>query len=125
VERLWLAMAVAMVWTVRLGSQADSQLPTTNVERLSTTHIARQWVKGQPGQRPTRRLSCPQRGRLVLLAALVRAEEMPLGAIVADPWPERLTPPKGGANPTKVRQKAKQQERKRRYKAARRRKRAA
>jgi hypothetical protein len=33
VERLWLAMAVAMVWTVRLGSQADSQLITGNSEQ--------------------------------------------------------------------------------------------
>ncbi len=31
VERLWLAMAVALVWTVRLGSQADSQLPVADV----------------------------------------------------------------------------------------------
>lgn len=125
VERLWLAMAVALVWTVRLGSQMDSQLARGNVERLPAGHIARQRVKGQPSQRPARRLSCPQRGRLVLLAALVRAESLPLGAMVAEPWPERLTPLKRSTNPTKMRQKAKQQERKRRYKAARRSRRAA
>jgi hypothetical protein len=125
VERLWLAMAVALVWTVRLGSQADSQLTGGNVESLPATHIAHQRPKRQPGQRPARRLSCPQRGRLVLLAALVRAENLPLGVIVAEPWPERLIPCKRGANPLKMRQKAKEQERKRRYKATRRRKRAA
>ena len=125
VERLWLAMAVALVWTVRLGSQADSQLPASHLEQLPPTHIARQRLSCSPSQRPVRRLSCPQRGRLVLLAALVRAEDLPLGAIVAEPWPERLTPLKRGASPTKMRQQAKAHERKRRYKASRRRRRAA
>ena len=125
VERVWLAMAVALVWTVRLGSQADSQLVRGDVDQLPSDHIARKRVKRQPDQRPARRLSCPQRGRLVLLAALLRAEDLPLGAIVAEPWPERLAPCKRGTNPTKMRQQVKEQERKRRYKAARRRKRAA
>src|SRR5215472_18937783 len=125
VERLWLAMAVALVWTVRLGSQADSRLSGGNVDQLPAGHIARQRVKRQPDQPPARRLSCPQRGRLVLLAALVRAEDLPLGAIVAEPWPERLVPLKREANPTKMRQQAKEHERKRRYKAARRRRQAA
>jgi Transposase DDE domain len=125
VERLWLAMAVALVWTVRLGSQADSQLPEGNLEHLPPAHIAHQRLKRLPGQRPARRLSCPQRGRLVLLAALVLAEDLPLGAIIDEPWPERLTPLKRGVSSTKMRQKAKEQERKRRYKAARRRRRAA
>lgn len=125
VERLWLAMAVALVWTVRLGSQADSQLPGAHVDRLPPAHIARQRVRSEPGQRSARRLSCPQRGRLVLLAALVRAEDWPMGAITGEPWPEKVTPLKRVANSTRVRQQAKKQTRKRRYKATRRRKRAA
>src|SRR5262249_10421717 len=115
VERLWLAMAVALVWTVRLGSQTGSQLPEGKLKQVPPAHIAHQRLKCPPDQRPARRLSCPQRGRLVLLAALVRAEDLPLGAIVAEPWPERLTPCKRGINPIKVRQKAKEQERKRWY----------
>ena len=125
VERLWLAMAVALVWTVRLGSQADSQLPIAHVASLPPAHIARQRVTDEPAQRPARRLSCPQRGRLVLLAALVRAEDWPGGGIVGEPWPEKVTPLKRVVPSTRVRQQAKQQARKRRYKAARRRKRAA
>ena len=125
VERLWLAMAVALVWTVRLGSQADSQLPPADVERLPPAHIAHQRMKGEPKERPARRLSCPQRGRLVLLAALVRAEDWPMGAIILEPWPESLAPLKRGISPTKVRQQAQKQARKRRYKAARRKKQAA
>jgi hypothetical protein len=125
VERLWLAMAVALVWTVCLGSQADSQLPAAHVERLSPAHIARQRMRSEGGQRPTRRLSYAQRGRLVLLAALVRAEDWPMGVIMAEPWPDNVTPLKRVANSTKVRQQAQKQARKRRYKATRRRKRAA
>ncbi len=125
VERLWLAMAVALVWMVRLGSQAESQLPVAHVECLSPAHIARRRVKGEPDQRPARRVSCPQRGRLVLVAALVRAEDWPMGAIIVEPWPEKVTPLKRVANSTKVRQQAQKQARKRRYKAAHRRKRAA
>lgn len=125
VERLWLAMAVALVWTVRVGSQADSQLPAAHVECLPPAHIAHQRMTGEPGQRPVRRLSCPQRGRLVLLAALVRAEGWPMGAITVEPWPEQVTPLKRAVNSTKMRQQAKKQARKRRYKAVRRRKRAA
>jgi hypothetical protein len=82
-------------------------------------------VKRQPGQPPDRRLSCPQRGRLVLLAALVRAEDWPVGTIVAEPWPERVTPLKRVVSPTKVQKPAQKQARKRQYKAARRRKQAA
>jgi len=124
VERVWLAMAVALVWTVRLGSQADSQLPVAHVERLPPAHIARQRVKSEPAQRPARRLSCPQRGRLVLLAALVRAEAWPMGTIIVEPWPEQVTPLKRVANSARMRQQAQKQARKRRYKTARRRRRA-
>src|SRR5262249_35988513 len=98
VERLWLAMAVAMVWTVSVGSQAESQ----------THHSAR-------------RLSCLQGGRLALLAALLNAVALPLGKIVPEPWPEVVTPPKRPPDPTRQRQQEQQRAYKRRRKAARRR----
>src|SRR5215468_3199380 len=41
VERLWLAMAVAMVWMVSLGIKAESQLPVVCPEQLPEQHIAR------------------------------------------------------------------------------------
>lgn len=125
VERLGLAMAVALAWMVRLGSQAESEVPVAHVERLPPTHIGRQWVKGEVVQRSARRLSCPQRGRLVLLAALMRAEDWPTGAIMVEPWPENVTPLRRAVTSARLRQQAKKQARKRRYKAARRKKRAA
>ena len=64
VERLWLAMAVAMVWMVGVGSQADSQRPQPCLEQLPATHIARKRLKRVSIQPPARRLSCLQRPRI-------------------------------------------------------------
>jgi hypothetical protein len=125
VERLWLAMAVAMVWMVGVGSQADSQRPMACWEQLPEAHIARKRLQRAPTQPPARRLSCLQRGRLVLVAALFRAEPLPLARFVPEPWPEIVTLPKRGLKPSQQRQRAKRRARKKRQKAAQRRKVAA
>lgn len=125
VERLWLAMAVAMVWMVGVGSHADSQRPVACFEQLPQRHIARQRLQRAPTQPPTRRLSCLQRGRLVLLAALFKAEPLPLVRLVPEPWPETVTPPNRGPKPSQQRQRQKRRERKKRQKAAQQRKTAA
>src|SRR5207245_2800065 len=100
VERLWLAMAVALVWMVGVGSQADSQLPLPHLEHLPQAHIARKRLQRAPTQPPARRLSCLQRGRLLLVAALIKAEPLPLGRFVPEPWPQTVTPPKKGPTPS-------------------------
>lgn len=125
VERLWLAMAVAMVWMVSLGSQADSQHPLPSLEQLPEKHIARKRMKRAATQQPVRRLSCLQRGRLLLVAALFKAEVLALGRLVPEPWPETITPPKKMPKPPKQRQRQKRRERKKRHKATQRRKAAA
>jgi hypothetical protein len=125
VERLWLAMAVAMVWMVSLGSQADSQRPQPCLEQLPQEHIARKRMQREPTQPSVRRLSCLQRGRLLLVAALFKAEALPLGRLVPEPWPETITPPKKAPKPSKQRQRHKRRERKKRHKATQRRKAAA
>ncbi len=125
VERLWLAMAVAMVWMISLGSHADSQRPVACLEQLPQRQIARQRLQRAPTQPPARRLSCLQRGRLVLVAALFKAEPLPLAAFVPEPWPQTVTPPKQGSKPSQQRQRKKRRERKKRQKAAQPRKAAA
>jgi hypothetical protein len=122
VERLWLAMAVAMVWLVGVGSQADSQHLVACLEQLPETHIARKRLQRVPTQPPARRLSCLQRGRLVLLATLFTAEPLPLARFVPEPWPQTVMPPKRGLKPSQQRQREKRRERKKRHKAAQRRK---
>lgn len=126
VERLWLAMAVAMVFLLSLGTQAESQLPVACPELLPTQHIAHKRSKHASSRPPERRLSCARRGRLVLLAALLQAEDLPVGRLVPQSWPETVVSPKKATPASKVRQREKQRERKRqRKKAARHRKAAA
>jgi hypothetical protein len=120
VERMWLAYALALVWTVAVGSQAEQELPSANVASLPPTHIARHRHKHSDVPL-ARRLSCPQRGRMVLLAALIRSEALPLGAVIVAQWPEMLTAPKKVLSTTRQRQRQKRQEHKRRNKASKRR----
>jgi hypothetical protein len=125
VERLWLAMAVAMVWTVSVGSQTESQEAPPASLTLPQTHVARKRLKRPPTTPPARRLSCLQRGRLVLLAALLQGTALPVGKLVSEPWPEVITPPKRAPNPTKQRQREQQRAYKRRRKSRNRRQAAA
>jgi hypothetical protein len=121
VERLWLAMAVAMVWMVSLGTQAESQLPVACPEQLPEQHIARQRMRTcarAASQPPARRLSCAQRGRLILLACLLQAEALPIGQFVPESWPETVVSPRKLLSPCKRRQKERKRELKRRHKKA-------
>ena len=83
-ERLWLAVAVATLWTVSVGCQAEVEQPKPQLARLPAHHIAR---KRAMGQRPGRTLSCFRRGRLVIVAALCLGQPLPVGFILPEPWP--------------------------------------
>lgn len=86
-ERLWLVIAVATLWTVSVGCQAEAQLPVAVLADLPTRHVARQRRTGRPAGRE---VSCFRRGRLVLLAALCSGQEAPLGQLLPEPWPKSL-----------------------------------
>jgi hypothetical protein len=80
VERLWLAMALAQLWSVRVGSQAEvqqQQQQAAGGQVLPEAHVATRRRKRAPGQPPARRLSCVVRGRLGLLAALFQQAVLP------------------------------------------------
>ena len=83
-ERLWLARAVATLWTVSVGCQAEVEQSRPQLSQLSELHIARKRVTGQ---RPARSLSCFRRGRLVILAALCLGQPLPVGYILPELWP--------------------------------------
>ena len=83
-ERLWLALAVATLWTVSAGCQAEVEQPRPQVSQLPEQHIARTRATGQL---PARSLSCFRRGRLVILAALCLGQPLPVGYILPELWP--------------------------------------
>lgn len=90
-ERLWLAIAVATVWVLSVGGQADANLPVSSLEHLPPTHIARRKATGC--SRP-RMISCFARGLLTIVAALMRGEGLLLGRFLPEPWPSTPSPPK-------------------------------
>lgn len=118
VERLWLAMAVAQVWTVSVGCQAEEvQRQEPRGELLPAQHIARRRRKRPAGQPPTRRLSCVVRGRLGLVAALFNAEILPCGRLLTEAWPETTTSPRKLPSASALRQRERKREQKRRARA--------
>src|SRR5919205_2248610 len=86
-ERLWLVIAVATLWTVSVGCQAEVALPAAVLTDLPAQHVARRHSRGRSAARA---LSCFRRGRLVVIAALCSGEEFPLGRLVPEPWPKSL-----------------------------------
>jgi hypothetical protein len=118
VERLWLAMAVAQVWTVSLGCQAEVEHQQKDVGvSLPPAHIARKRRLRPAGQLPQRRLSCVVRGRLGLLAALFQAAVLPCGRLLAEAWPETMTPPRKVPSASALHQRERKREQKRRARA--------
>jgi len=86
-ERLWLAMAVAMLWTVSVGCQAEASLPLPDLAALPERHVARRQASRR---RPPRTCSCFLRGRLVIVAALTAGLPVPVGQLLPEPWPKSL-----------------------------------
>ena len=83
-QRLWLVLAVALLGSLSLGDQAESQQPASMLAELPATHIARRTASGCP---KPRRLSLVTRGHLVALAALIRGLALSIPSLSgADPW---------------------------------------
>ena len=94
VERFWLAMAVAQLWSVSVGCQAEEEQHQEPLgASLPAKHIACRRRKRPASQLPARRLSCVVRGRLGLLAALFKAEVLPCGRLLAEAWPQNIASP--------------------------------
>jgi hypothetical protein len=125
VERLWLAMALAQLWCVSLGCQAEAELEAKLLQNepgasLPKRHIAHRRRKRAAGQLPARRLSCVVRGRLVLLAMQYQSEPFPVGILRAGPWPETITAPQKQLKPSALIKKKTQKEKERRKRQKRR-----
>jgi hypothetical protein len=87
-SRLWLAIAVATLWVVSVGGEAEMNLPASSFDKLPDNHTARQY---SPNSQP-RLISCFRRGIFVIISALINGHPLPLGRFFPLPWP---TPPSG------------------------------
>jgi urea transporter len=88
---LWLAIAVATLWVVSVGGEADAHLPVSSLEALPQTHVARRKATGR--SRP-RMLSCFARGIVIIVATLIRGDGLVVGRFLPEPWPSTLPPHK-------------------------------
>jgi len=83
-SRLWLAIAVATLWVVSVGGEADATLPASSLDALPATHIARRRTTRR--SRP-RLLSCFRRGSLLILASFIAGTPRLGGRFEPEPWP--------------------------------------
>ena len=125
VERLWLAMALAKLWCVSLGYQAEAEFEAAYLYNepdasLPERHIAQQRRTRAVGQLPPRRLSCVVRGRLILLALQYQSKSFPVGILRAGPWPDTITEPQKQSKPSTVNKKKTHKEKERRKRQKRR-----
>jgi hypothetical protein len=125
VERLWLAMALAQLWCVSLGCQAEVELEAAYLHHepgasLPERHIAHRRRTRAVGQLPARRLSCVVRGRLVLLAMQYQSKPFPVGILRSGPWLQTITAPRKLLKPSAVNKKTTHKEKERRKRQKRR-----
>jgi hypothetical protein len=83
-SRFWLALAVATLWVLSVGGQADANLPASSLDALPPTHIARFHSPRKP---VPRLLSCFQRGLNIILTSLIAHRSLPSATFIPEPWP--------------------------------------
>lgn len=115
-ERLWLAMAVAMPITVLVGGLEEAkEEEQKSRKRRPAKLLKRVGRPAKPLRKPRRReQSCLVRGQQSIQAAVMRAEALPRGYVVSEPWPTRTYRPRKSTG------KGKKQEANRQYKQRRR-----
>jgi len=82
--RLWLAVAVATLWLLSVGGEADATLPASTVPDVTAL------VPTPPRMQRTTRLrlvSVFRRGWNLILVALLDQVSLSLGRFVPEPWP--------------------------------------
>lgn len=84
--RLWLALAVATLWLLQVGGEAEAAIPDSTRRDVTGLGPAR------PQARRTQRwrlISVFRRGWSLILAVLLRQEPLPQGRFLPEPWPTK------------------------------------
>ena len=82
--RLWLAVAVATLWLLSVGGEADASVPP------STLLDVMEFLRPARRQRRATRLrlvSIFRHGWNLILGALLNQRRLPTGRFVPEPWP--------------------------------------
>ena len=82
--RLWLAVAVATLWLLSVGGEADATVPASTV--LDVTALVPQLPRTREATR-LRLVSVVRRGWNLILVALLDQAPLPQGRFVPEPWP--------------------------------------
>ena len=82
--RLWLAVAVATLWLLSVGGEADETIPASTV--LDVTALVPQPARTRRATR-LRLVSVFRRGWTLILVALLDQTPLPIGRFVPEPWP--------------------------------------
>ena len=82
-SRVWLVMAVAMLWVIAVGGEQDALL-----DEQGWDDVPQESQQGTGGKRRRRyrRLSCFSRGLIAITTAVLKGEDLPLGTFVPFDW---------------------------------------
>lgn len=99
--RLWLAVAVATLWLLAIGGEADPSVPESTLLDVSAAlpDPAADNRGGPPPSRSRRRVSLFRRGWVCWLVTLINGDPLPLGRFIPEPWPRSPTRSSGQLAP--------------------------
>jgi hypothetical protein len=83
-SRLWLAVAVATLWLLSVGGEADEAVPEVTLEDVTAFCPP---TRRHRRETRLRLVSVFRRGWIRLLVALIRQEPLPEGRFVPEAWP--------------------------------------
>ncbi len=106
-ERLWLVLAVATWWCVRVGGEAEAEVPVATLAPFPEA------LPPEPGEQATagvvpavaaqtavlRVVSVFVRGRAVIISVLLREGRLPWGRALPEPWPTQAPAARTRASP--------------------------
>jgi len=87
--RLWLAVAVATLWLLSVGGEAEETIPASTL--LDVTALVPQPARTRRATR-LRLVSIFRRGWNLILVALLDQVPRPMGRFIPEPWPAVLVP---------------------------------